>query len=199
MNTNKHFKLKLFVFIAFILNVMTISACNQAAVKTNPEPTINGSNSSDNSAIVDLHTAVLKNDIEAVKKHIASKSDLNVIEPMGGSTPLISAALFGKEEISKLLVNAGAKLNIQNNDGSTALITAAFFGRIEIVKLLLQNKADKTIKNKYGQTAYETVANPFKEVKPVYDMMVSALAPLGLKLDYAQLEKARPMIASMLK
>jgi predicted LPLAT superfamily acyltransferase len=118
---------------------------------------------------------------------------------MGGSTPLISASLFGHYEIAKLLINAGAKLNFQNNDGSTALITAAFFGRTEIVKYLLHSKADKTIKNKYGQTAYDTVSNPFKDVKPVYDMMVSALSPLGLKLDYVQLEKARPVIAAMLK
>jgi uncharacterized protein len=185
------------VFVLFILDVVTLSACKQAVAK--PQGTKDAVSTNETVAIVDLHTAVLKNDIEAVKKHIASKSDLNVIEPMGGSTPLISASLFGHSEIAKLLINAGAKLNVQNNDGSTALITAAFFGRTDIVNLLLQSKADKTIKNKYGQTACNTVTGTFKEVKPVYDMMVSALSPLGLKLDYAQLEKARPVIAALLK
>ena len=118
---------------------------------------------------------------------------------MGGSTPLMSAALFGKTEIAKLLIDAGAMLNVQNNEGSTALITAAFFCRPEIVKMLLEKKANKTIKNKYNNTAYETVAGPFQDVKPVYDMLGSALAPLGLKLDYEYLKKTRPVIAAMLK
>jgi hypothetical protein len=148
---------------------------------------------------MDIHTAVLKNDIKQVKQLILSKADINVKESMGGSTPLISAAVFGRTEIAKLLINAGAKLNIQNNDGSTALTTASFFCRLEIVKILLHKKADKTIKNKYGQTALETIQAPFIDAKPVYDMLGSALSPLGLKLDYAHIEKTRPIIAKILK
>lgn len=149
--------------------------------------------------IADIHTAVLKGDIAAIKRLITSKSDLNVKESYGGSTALISAALFGKTEIAKLLIDAGAMLNIQNNEGSTALITAAFFCRPDIVKMLLAKKADKTIKNKYGSTAYTSVTAPFQDVKPAYDMLGSSLAPLGLKLDYDYLKKTRPVIASMLK
>lgn len=148
---------------------------------------------------IDIHTAVLKNDVKAIKEHIAAKSDLNVKESMGGSTPLISAALFGRTEIAKLLINAGANLNIQNNDGSTALTTSAFFCRTDIVKMLLANKANKTLKNNYGQTARETVITPFDQVKPVYEALGNALAPYGLKLDFAYLEKTRPTIAKLLK
>lgn len=147
----------------------------------------------------DIHTAVLKNDIETVKQHIAAKSDLNEKESFGGSTPLISASLFGRTEIAKLLIDAGVHLNIQNNDGSTALITASFFCRDEIVKMLLAKKADKSIKNKYGQTAYEILLPSFEEAKPVYDMLGSALAPMGLVLDYAHIKKTRPVILGMLK
>ena len=147
----------------------------------------------------DIHTAVLKNDIETVKQHIAAKSDLNEKESFGGSTPLISASLFGRTEIAKLLIDAGAHLNVQNNDGSTALITASFFCRDEIVKMLLAKKADKSIKNKYGQTAYEILIPSFEEAKPVYDMLGSALAPMGLVLDYAHIKKTRPVILGMLK
>lgn len=149
--------------------------------------------------IIDIHTAVLKGDIAAIKQHIASKSDLNIKESYGGSTPLISATLFGKTEIVKLLIDAGAMLNVQNNEGSTALITGAFFCRPEIVKMLLAKKADKTIKNKYGSTAYTSVTAPFQDVKPAYDMLGSSLAPLGLKLEHEYLKKTRPVIASMLK
>ncbi len=148
---------------------------------------------------IDIHTAVLNGDIQAVKQHITAKSDLNVKEKSGGSTPLISAALFGKTEIVKLLIDAGALLNVQNNEGSTALITASFFCHPEIVKILLAKKADKTIKNNYGSTAYDAVKAPFEEAKPFYDMMGAALTPLGVKLDYAYIKKNRPIIASLLK
>jgi len=148
---------------------------------------------------VDIHTAVVKGDIKTIKQHITAKSDLNLKEPMGGSTPLISAAVFGKTEIAKLLIEAGALLNAQNNEGSTALISAAFFCRPEIVKMLLARNADKTIKNKYGSTAYETVKSSFEEAKPFYDMLGSALAPMGLKFDYEYIKKTRPVIALMLK
>jgi ankyrin repeat protein len=131
--------------------------------------------------------------------HITAGSDLNEKDPFGGSSPLISAALFGKTEIAKMLIDAGANLNFQNNEGSTALHTASFFCRPEIVKMLLDKRADKTIKNKYGSTAYESVAGAFADLKSTYDVMGQMLAPMGLKLDYVYIEKTRPEIATMLK
>lgn len=181
--------------VCVLLSAAAISCASPANDKHNKEE----NPQKESMGTIDIHTAVLKNDVEAIKQHIKAKSDLNVKESLGGSTPLISAALFGKTEIAKLLIDAGALLNIQNNEGSTALITASFFCRPEIVKILLEKNADKTIKNKYGSTAYETVVLPFEEVKPVYDMLGTSLAPLGLKLDYEYLKKTRPVIATMLK
>jgi len=148
---------------------------------------------------MDIHTAVISNNIEAIKQHIASGSDLNQKDPFGGSSPLITAALFEKTDIVKLLIEAGADINFTNNDGSTALHTAAFFCRPEIVKLLLANGSDKTIINKMGATAYDSVAGEFKTIKPAYDMLGQSLAPMGLVLDYDQLKKTRPIIAEILK
>ena len=148
---------------------------------------------------MDIHTAVVTGNLEAIRQHIAAGSDINEKDPFGGSSPLISAAVFGKTEIAKALIDAGADLNIRNNDGSTALHCAAFFCRPEIVKMLLDKHADKTIKNKYNSTAYENVSGSFKEMKPAYDMIVSSLAPMGLKLDYTYVEKTRPEIAALLK
>lgn len=148
---------------------------------------------------IDIHTAVVSNNLEALKQHIAAGSNINEKDPYGGSSPLLSAAVFGKTEAAKILIDAGADINFQNNEGSTALHTAAFFCYPEIVKLLLDKKADKTIKNKYNATPYETVAGPFADVKSAYDMMGQMLGPMGLKLDYAYVEKTRPEIARMLK
>ena len=147
---------------------------------------------------VDIHTAVVTDNLAAVQQHIKAGSDLNEKDPYGGSSPLMSAAVFGKTAIARELINAGVDLNFKNKEGSTALHTAAFFCRPEIVQMLLNKGADKTIKNAYGATPYQTVP-PFQEVKNIYDVMGKTLGPLGLTLDYAYVEKTRPEIAEMLK
>ncbi|QNL50942.1 ankyrin repeat domain-containing protein [Olivibacter sp. SDN3] len=148
---------------------------------------------------IDIHAAVVGGDTEALQQHIAAGTDINKKDPYGGSSPLITAALFDKPAMVETLIEAGADIDFQNKEGSTALITAAFFGRPEIVKILLEKGADKKIKNKFGATAYESAAAPFNEVKSTYDMMGKLLKPMGLELDYKQLEKIRPQIAAMLK
>lgn len=148
---------------------------------------------------VDIHTAVVSGNKEALLQHIKAGTNINEKDPFGGSSPLISAAVFGKTEEAKILIDAGADLNFQNNDGSTALHTAAFFCRPEILKMLLAKGADKNIKNKYGATPYLSVAGSFEEAKPAYDMMGKVLGPMGLQLDYAYIEKTRPEIATLLQ
>ena len=148
---------------------------------------------------VDIHTAVLYGNIEAIKQHTAAGSNLNTKEPMGGSTPLISAITFDHREIAVALMEGGADLEIQNNDGSSALHVAAFFCRTEMVQLLVDAKVDQTKKNNFGATALETISGPFADIKPVYEMMQAQLGSLGLNLDLDELEKNRPIVAEILK
>jgi hypothetical protein len=148
---------------------------------------------------IDIHTAVITGNKEALRQHIAAGSNINEKDPFGGSSPLISAAVFGKTEEAKILIDAGADLNFQNNDGSTALHSSAFFCRPEIVRMLLEKGADKTIVNNFGATPYQTVAGTFAESKSIYDMIGKVLEPMGLKLDYTYIEQTRPVIAGMLK
>ena len=190
MNNLKHL---LKVCKLTLLTMILFCSCSDKETKNYDNDT------TQNRPNIDIHTAVVSNNIEAIKNHISAKSDINIKDPMGGSSPLISASLFGKTEIAKLLIAAGADLNIKNNDGSTALITASFFCRPDIVKLLLEKGADKTIQNNFKNTAYESVMGPFNEVKNIYVMMEKMLGPMGLKLDLEYIEKTRPIIAEMLK
>ena len=81
---------------------------------------------------VGLHEAVFQGNVEAIRQHIKAGSDLNEKDPMGGSSPLITAAVFGQIEVVRVLIEAGADVNFRNNEGSTPLITAAAFGQVEV-------------------------------------------------------------------
>jgi ankyrin repeat protein len=148
---------------------------------------------------IDIQTAIISNKLDIVKQHIEAGTDINKKEQMNGSTPLISAATFGKTAIVKALIDAKADLSIKNNEGATALHTAAFFCRIEIVQLLIDAKADKTVKNNFGTTPRESVMGSFADMKPVYEMLQQQLSPFGLQLDLKEIEKTRPVIAMMLQ
>ncbi len=178
------------IFFAMLLMIAACSGQNDSSANTQGKV---------KPPAVDIHTAVITENREALKQHIDAGTNLNEKDPFGGSSPLISAAVFGKPDMARLLIEAGADLDLRNNDGSTALISAAFFCRTEIVQMLLDAGADKTIRNNYGATAYESVLAPFSEVKGSYDMMGKMLQPMGLRLDHGYLEKTRPEIAAMLK
>ncbi len=149
--------------------------------------------------VVGLHMAVIQGNLEAIRQHIQVGSDLDQSEPSGGSSPLITAAVFGKTEAALVLIEAGADVNFKNYEGSTPLHTAAFFCRMEIVETLITNGADATIKNNAGSTALGSVTVPFEAVEGIYDFFGSTLGPLGLELDYEQIKKTRPKIAEMLR
>jgi hypothetical protein len=107
---------------------------------------------------VDLHSAVFLDDLDMIQQHIASGSDLNVLEPSRASTPLISAAALGKIKAAQTLITAGADLNYQNADGSNALHTAIVFGNTEIADLLIDAGTELNTQNKEGATPLHVAA-----------------------------------------
>ena len=179
------------ITMQLVLVAILLPACSQ----NNDSNKKKGTNAPE----MDIHTAVISNNLDVVRQHIEAGTDIDVKEPFNGSTPLISAATFGKKEIAKTLIDAGADLSITNNDGSTSLHAAAFFGRVEIVQMLIDANADRTLKNKFGATPRESVMAPFSEMKPVYQMMQQQLEPMGFELDMVELEKTLPVVAMMLQ
>ncbi len=83
-----------------------------------------------------IHIAASVGNIEAVKQHLATGSDVNVKNKFG-STPMHKAARFGQKEVSELLIAKGADVNARNDDGVTPLDTAivgiAFVTRGEVI------------------------------------------------------------------
>jgi uncharacterized protein len=148
---------------------------------------------------VSLHDAARTGNLEAVQQHIKAASNLNEKEAASGGRPLHTSAAFGQLEALRALIQAGADVNARNNDGGTPIITAAFLCRTEIVQYLLAHGADKSAKNNAGATALDSVSGPFDQVKGIYDFLQSALGPVGLKLDYEQIQATRPKIASLLR
>lgn len=191
--------IKMVTGIAFII-LLSANSCSQSANKnktnltnkTNAESTVKKPD-------MDIQAAVIAGNLEIVRQHIEAGTDLNIKDQLSGSTPLITAATFGQIAIAKALINAKADLSIKNNDGATALHVAAFFCRIEIVQLLIDANADKTVKNNFGATPRETVIVPFADTKPIYEMILLQLQPLGFQLNLKEVEKNRPVIAMMLQ
>ena len=72
-----------------------------------------------------------------------------------GWPPLAYAAYNGHLAIADYLIKRGADVNGKAANGGTALFFAARFGHQPVVELLLKNNADPTIADDYGETAVD--------------------------------------------
>ncbi|KAI9006673.1 hypothetical protein CLU79DRAFT_840745 [Phycomyces nitens] len=79
-----------------------------------------------------------------------------------GTTPLIYAACFGKPEVARVLLAAGAKVDVQDKMGWTPLMWATTNNHPQVVQLLLDHGASFATKSARGRTAADFVdgANP---------------------------------------
>ncbi|KAL6856814.1 ankyrin repeat-containing domain protein [Trichoderma novae-zelandiae] len=87
---------------------------------------------------------------------VNAKADVDVFGGSDHSTPLINAAAYLPKESLQLLLNAGADINLPDNDGDTALIVAAARGDVEAVTFLLDNGADIMHSSKRDMNALQT-------------------------------------------
>lgn len=175
-----------------------IAGCNQSETKTTGSE-MQASKKEVSAPQTDIHAAALMGDLKTIRQHIAAGTDLEQKDPIGGSTPLITACVFGNTEVAIALMDAGADVDAMNNDGSTPLHCAALFCYPEIVQSLLEHGADKTAVNKRGEIPSVALQVSFEEMIPVYDFFNEQLGPLGFKLDYEELKENRPRIAELLK
>lgn len=120
-----------------------------------------------------LHIAAITRQDKVLKLLLEHEDSKNILDKgdMSGDTPLIFAAGNPLTVNAELLLEAGARVNVANNDGRTALHRAAIMGNPKLVKLLVEHGADPFVKDSHGRTPcyyaelYLTVNNldPFRD------------------------------------
>ncbi|MBV9401112.1 MAG: ankyrin repeat domain-containing protein [Bryobacterales bacterium] len=117
-----------------------------------------------------LINAAGNRNVEAVKLLLAHEANVNAVSKteglpkiqtgtveFGGWTPLLMAAPFGPPELVKVLLDAGAKVNVQDYRGFTPLMLAVGTDRYsrETVRMLLEHGADLRPKTHFGESALD--------------------------------------------
>lgn len=82
--------------------------------------------------------------------------------------PLHSALSNGHNAIAKMLIEAGASVNVLQSSNISPLHLAAQHGNIDMIIILLENDANIEVKNDFGQTASDVAAgNGFNEIAEI--------------------------------
>lgn len=94
--------------------------------------------------------------------------------PPSGYTALHQAAMDGNVEVAKLLVSAGAKVDVRDRYRATPLHYAVASSEMGMVRFLLSKGANPRLKNQRGQTAID-VARVHKNL-PIEALLKSEMA-----------------------
>lgn len=105
-----------------------------------------------------LFEAIENHDNEAVKIAILQNPGAINDKNQAGNTPLIESIVLGFNDISLILIDAGADTKISNANGFTPLHVAANRNRFEIVEKLLHMGVDPNPKDRINQTPLILVA-----------------------------------------
>lgn len=105
-----------------------------------------------------IHDAVRQGDVAAIEAAIASGADLEA-EDEAMLTPLVIAALEGREDVVALLIAGGADPAGRDGNGLTALHAGAHVGALEVVRTLLASGLDPNDRaNRFGITPLHAAA-----------------------------------------
>ncbi len=116
-----------------------------------------------------LMYAAAHGNIQTMKLLLAKGADVNLADApesaqvkngpiaLGSLTPLLLAAPSAGAPAVRLLLDAGAKVNVQDVRGMTPIMLAIGTDRpdIGVIRMLLERGADKNIKSKAGETALD--------------------------------------------
>ncbi|XP_025099393.1 protein phosphatase 1 regulatory subunit 12A-like isoform X2 [Pomacea canaliculata] len=89
------------------------------------------------------------------QKWLGSNNIEDKIHPKTGATALHVAAAKGYINVMNLLLQAGANVNVQDNDGWTPLHAAVHWGQEDACQNLVEHMCNMDIKNNAGHTAFD--------------------------------------------
>ncbi len=97
--------------------------------------------------------------LNILKLLLRSGAQVNLIAEDRGSTALLDSAIERNKDMVKILIEAGADVNIQSKDGQTALVVVVGAGDEELAEMLVKAGADPDIKDALGVSArkYATI------------------------------------------
>jgi len=102
----------------------------------------------------EIHTAVENGDLEQVRNLLTQDPELLNLQNDLGLTPFNQAALSGKLEIMKMLVDMGADMNLGDNENSQPIHNAAVGGQIPVLEFLLVQGVDIDARDDFGMTPF---------------------------------------------
>ncbi|XP_059167490.1 ankyrin repeat domain-containing protein 50-like [Physella acuta] len=97
--------------------------------------------------------AVHNVDLEVVELLLQCQADVDQAHVGDGTTALYFAARSGSASLVRMLIRAGANVNLANSEGVTALMKASDRGYYDTVRLLLNEKADVKLVSRQGWDA----------------------------------------------
>lgn len=90
----------------------------------------------DDEGVSIFDVAVAKNNIEMIRYIISKGYDVNTTKRKSGFTPLMSASSYGLVEVAKILLENGAKIDVQDKQGFKAEDFARKMNKKKILELL---------------------------------------------------------------
>ncbi|DAB29532.1 MAG TPA: hypothetical protein CFH84_08940 [Sulfurimonas sp. UBA12504] len=136
-----------------------------------------------------LHNHVYYEHYEAVAKMLQEEADTEVITA-AGLTPLHIAIQKSDLRMAKLLVDAGANVNAQDNRDNTPLILATKKKNKELVRFLVMRGADLNLANEEGITPLHQAAFSGNPIVVEYLLGVGANPTTKSKSGYTAYEFA---------
>lgn len=103
----------------FTLAIALVAFTNVAMASTTAVTAVKTSNVENYKGTTPLANAIIKGDVEAVKKFIEYGCDVN--ERSNGMTPLMLAARYNQAEIIKVLIEKGANAKLTDDKGLNAM------------------------------------------------------------------------------